>query len=774
LNIHKLSQAQYDREKAAGNLDESALYLTPASDYIIAGQKAGTTLGDSATAEGDYTTASGGCAHAEGSLTEAVGSSSHAEGIRTAASGLGAHAEGGATNPMSSIMGTTALTNENIINKWKNAMMRFSLANGMHSHVEGKDCLALATNAHAEGNESVALGLAAHAEGTNTIASGNGAHAEGSQTTAFGNGAHAEGGGSSVDLSYIAHTADSLSSYWLTNTKFNMAFGEYSHAEGNNCLALGDYSHAEGFCTYTGGLRSHAEGIHTRASGDSSHAEGYESKATGNCSHAECGYTTAHGSYSHAEGLDTTINSNGRCAHIEGLSSRQSEHATASVDDHDSEIIGDWCSDSYSYAMAYGEGSHVEGKDGLALGDYSHAEGNRCFASGSEAHAEGNKTIALGQASHAEGSGSNLPTFGLSTTSSDIQNSWSTKKCAVAFGLSSHVEGKDCLALGAQSHAEGYKTHATSSQAHAEGYDTRATGTYTHAEGYSTDASGSSAHAEGYDTTASGSGAHAEGSFTKASGSYSHAGGYYTTALASQYAIGHFNDTTKATAGATSGTGTGAALVIGNGTTSTKSNAFRVDYNGKAWCKQAYASSGADYAEYFEWLDQNPENEDRRGYFVTMDGEMIKKAEPGDYILGIVSGMPAVLGNTDIDWSGRHLRDEFGSFIVEEFEYEEEEPVEIFNEETGETTVEINKITKVGTRYKENPDYDPDRPYIQRDERPEWSAVGMMGVLSVRDDGSCQVNGYCKVAEGGIATASESGYRVISRINDYIVKVIFR
>jgi hypothetical protein len=50
----------------------------------------------------------------------------------------------------------------------------------------------------------------------------------------------------------------------------------------------------------------------------------------------------------------------------------------------------------------------------------------------------------------------------------------------------------------------------------------------------------------------------------------------------------------------------------------------------------------------------------------------------------------------------------------------------------------------------------------------------MMGVLSVRDDGTCQVNGYCTVAEGGTATASESGYRVIKRVNDHIVKVIFR
>ena len=29
LKIHKLTQAQYDRELAAGNIDENALYMTP-------------------------------------------------------------------------------------------------------------------------------------------------------------------------------------------------------------------------------------------------------------------------------------------------------------------------------------------------------------------------------------------------------------------------------------------------------------------------------------------------------------------------------------------------------------------------------------------------------------------------------------------------------------------------------------------------------------------------------------------------------------------------
>lgn len=35
LKIHKLSQAQYDREKEAGNLDETALYLTPDTEVDL-------------------------------------------------------------------------------------------------------------------------------------------------------------------------------------------------------------------------------------------------------------------------------------------------------------------------------------------------------------------------------------------------------------------------------------------------------------------------------------------------------------------------------------------------------------------------------------------------------------------------------------------------------------------------------------------------------------------------------------------------------------------
>lgn len=318
---------------------------------------------------------------------------------------------------------------------------------------------------------------------------------------------------------------------------------------------------------------------------------------------------------------------------------------------------------------------------------------------------------------------------------------------------------------------------------HVEGRKNVALNPYAHAEGYETEARGDSSHAEGLRTVASGSGSHAEGDRTVADGKVTiggstyvapaHAEGFRTIARGNQHAQGHYNDETKGELPRPSGTGSGTAFVIGNGTFSTRSNAVRIDYNGKLWCKQAYSSTGADYAELFEWADGNEENEDRRGYFVTIDGKKIKKASSGDYIVGIISGNPSVIGNTDMEWYGQFMRDEFGTFIKESYKETLKEPCidEDGNDEEIEYEVDVEF-------YKVNPDYDPDAPYTFRLDRPEWDAVGMLGVLPVRDDGTCEVGRYCRCADGGIATlAEERGfdtYMVIERISENIVSVVLK
>ena len=330
-------------------------------------------------------------------------------------------------------------------------------------------------------------------------------------------------------------------------------------------------------------------------------------------------------------------------------------------------------------------------------------------------------------------------------------------------GDNSFAFGDETTASGAYSHADGLNTTASGNFSHAEGWGTTATGEGSHAEGHETTASEAYSHAEGHQNTASEYSAHAEGNSNTASGYSSHAEGYSTKALDNQHAQGHFNNTTTATDNSVQGTSTGTAFVIGNGTGESSSNAFRVTGNGYVYATNATIQTGADYAEYFEWSDGNPDNEDRVGLFVTFDEnnqEKIRIANSNDdYILGIVSGMPSVIGNGDEDWKKRYVLDDFGRYIQETFEYV------------------IDGETKTGTKWKENPEYDSTKPYASRDERAEWSAIGLVGILSVYDDGTCQVNSYCKCKNNGIATASEKGadtYRVIKRVTDNIVKVVLK
>lgn len=308
-------------------------------------------------------------------------------------------------------------------------------------------------------------------------------------------------------------------------------------------------------------------------------------------------------------------------------------------------------------------------------------------------------------------------------------------------------------------HAEGTSNIASCTGAYVGGGYSIANGMYSFAHGHHVQALFDHSYAEGY--------------YTTANGNYSHVEGFHTTSLGNQHAQGHYNDTSKAVGGNSSGTNSGTAFVIGNGTSATPSNAARIDYNGKLWCKSAYSSTGADYAELFEWEDGNLENEDRRGYFVTVCGKKIKKASVGDYIVGIISGNPSVIGNTDMEWYGQFMRDEFGTFIKESYKETVKEP---FIDEYGNDT-EIDHEVDVEF-YKVNPDYDPDAPYTFRLDRPEWDAVGMLGVLHVRDDGTCKVGRYCRCSDGGIATlAEERGfdtYMVIERISENIVSVVLK
>jgi hypothetical protein len=319
----------------------------------------------------------------------------------------------------------------------------------------------------------------------------------------------------------------------------------------------------------------------------------------------------------------------------------------------------------------------------------------------------------------------------------------SGRKVGSTVGTNSFVAGgTNNIASATYSHAEGANTTASAPYSHAEGANTTASGGTSHAEGSSTTASGEDAHAEGVSTTASGSSSHAEGVSTIANRTNSHAGGQFNLSMSS-----------------------GDLFVLGNGTSDeTRSNCFRVTNTGNVYGLAAFHSSGADYAEYFEWVDGNLSKENRAGYFVTLDGEKIKYANDGDYILGVTSAVPGIIGDSASEsWKERWKTDIFGRIQYHD------------------VTVPAQKDNKGNVIIKErvesqpitNPNYDNSKPYISREKRPEFAPVGMLGKLVCIDDGTCEVNGYC-IPKNGIAIKSKKGYRIIERLDDTHIKIIMR
>ena len=789
----------YVKNRPGGYIDNDTIvkipekYLDIKNTNIVNGSKTGSlrtvgsaeesseyTIGTFAFAEGDGTTASGYASHAEGDGTKASGNYSHAEGYSTTASTYYSHAEGN---------GTTASGKQSHAEGWSttasdsasHAEGNNTKALGSCSHAEGANTKASGENSHAEGTITTASGLASHAEGAITTASGRYSHAEGKDTKASSDSQHVQGKYNIEDSNSIyadiigngenpsklsnAATVDWQGNAWYAGDVYVGSTSGKNKDDGSKKLAtedyvntkmdktnptgtgsfslnrkadttVGDYSFAEGDNTQASGSASHAEGSETTASGQYSHAEGNNTKALGNSSHAEgTGTTTGQmgfkvtacqkltattGTYTLASvtGLSTGLSysvylssTKKNCGQITAIDTANNK---ITVDGYPNIALSTSSSSTANYLTIVNRPDL--GHDVFA-GHYSHAEGYNTTASGSYSHAEGNSTKAFGHYSHAEGS------------------------FTTASGNSSHAEGNHTTASGSNSHAEGNYTTASGLSSHAEGNNTTASGDYSHAEG-------------NY-TTASGENSHAEGRYTKASSDYQHVQGKY-----------NIEDTANIYAD-----------IIGNGSyndNANRSNAATVDWQGNAWYAGAVTSNAADYAEFFEWLDGNPDNEDRVGYLVALDGEKIRFANPGDEILGIISANPAVLGdNYECNWNGKYLTDEFGRILYDKVE----EFIDItkVDEETGEIIIE-KKSLGFFDHPRINPDYDPDQEYINRRDRSEWAMVGMLGKLFVRDDSTAQINGYVSAGEDGIATASteKTNMRVLSRVNDHIVKVLLK
>lgn len=609
------------------------------------------------------------------------------------------------------------------------------------AHAEGSDTISSGCNSHAEGMSTTAFGIASHSEGYKTTSIGMGTHSEGLVTYSSGLGSHSEGW--CTVASYNTHRVKQLNTsetsttiyidkkigmeFFLDSTKYPLRIQYISLVYEESGVDLVSQNIGYANIISSNGTMLKLDKLMP------------ENEYIVNIKHTDA-YTSAYGIYSiHAEGIKNIASGTG--SHVEGC-------------------------DNY----ATGAYTHVEGASNIAFGRQSHVEGQANVGVYENTHAEGYNTSSIGGSIYYRAISSNSSTYevtceltygyedfgypmdidprihpGISVGMEALVMSASGKgernklKNIIApnifrfeFSIGEGVTGVSFAQLGS---VTDYPFEKYSGSSHSEGEGTSAIVACSHSEGLRSISTGIASHAEGYETQANGFASHAEGIGTIAYNSNSHAQGRSNKKVSD-------ND----------------IFWIGNGTADeNRSNAFRVTRAGATYGMSAFNSTGADYAEFFEWVDGNPNNEDRVGRFVTFSDDKIKIANTNDdYILGVISGNPSVIGNSYNDmWNEMYIRDEFNRIVYEDVEV-------------------LGKPNYIKHRMKINPLYDPNKKYIPREQRPEWSAVGMLGVLSVYDDGTCIVNRYAKVSDNGTATKADNGYRVLKRVTGNIIKILFR
>lgn len=204
--------------------------------------------------------------------------------------------------------------------------------------------------------------------------------------------------------------------------------------------------------------------------------------------------------------------------------------------------------------------------------------------------------------------------------------------------------------IGNWSTVEGYLGTASTYCSHSEGFETVASGQSSHAEGDETTASNYYAHAEGNATEATGRQSHSEGFATLASGDSSHAGGLYTIAAGeAQTAIGKYNVQDS-----------NSLLIVGNGASGARSNAFKLSSGGTGYFASALGTGGKttwnDTAHDGVWLSSTgdihlTEQSASRGGTISFHFNRSASATTSLY-----EGTSGVLTNTGrlvtSDWSG--------------------------------------------------------------------------------------------------------------------------
>jgi hypothetical protein len=234
-------------------------------------------------------------------------------------------------------------------------------------------------------------------------------------------------------------------------------------------------------------------------------------------------------------------------------------------------------------------------------------------------------------------------------------------------------------------------------------------------------------------------------------------------------------------------------------TPSTANNTIRLQgTGGNVKIDGTVSSPESDYAEFFEWSDGNVNDEDRKGLFVSLNGDKIEIGNSN--LVGIVSVNPSVVGDSASNkWINMYLRNDWGEKIYENYNSYKipnsgftifvdsnnnilKEYPNPSNKDgipyTG-STLNLNGLTPKTVSYpKMNPNYDPSVEYIPREDRKEWSPVGMLGKLLVRT--SEQITGTKVDADSNGMAVNGTKYHVLKTVREFsnsqygIVQILFK
>jgi hypothetical protein len=243
----------------------------------------------------------------------------------------------------------------------------------------------------------------------------------------------------------------------------------------------------------------------------------------------------------------------------------------------------------------------------------------------------------------------------------------------------------------------------------------------------------------------------------------SNTGSYYVSTGSFHEFISSSNSSTNLIAQATSGSFD--ASVIGAFATRSANSAysffqgrssvdtdteFNLRGDGNGYADGTWNNNGADYAEFFESANGQALT---LGATVVLDGNKVREAtdqDPASAVIGVVrpkepSKASMVIGNTAWNkWANKYLTDDFDRYIMEDHDV-----VEWTDEEGKSHSYESHNIPEGITvpadatrkthdekgnkfqHYKLNPAWNPDSEYVNRENRPEWNIIGLLGQVKI-------------------------------------------